>query len=89
MSGSKDRGEGEHKIFDYIRGTINKKHVIYGLDADLIIIGLNNLQHTDNIFLFRETPEFIKSINYSLDPNKLYLMNLSNLKNVILKKYDI
>ena len=85
VSGSNVRGEGEHKIFDYIRGTKNKKHVIYGLDADLIIIGLNNLHHTDNIFLFRETPEFIKSINYSLDPNKLYLMNLSNLKNVIVK----
>lgn len=85
VSGSKERGEGEHKIFDYIRNTKNKKHVIYGLDADLIIIGLNNLHHTDNIFLFRETPEFIKSINYSLDANKLYLMNLSNLKNVIIQ----
>ena len=31
------------QIFDYIRNTKDKKHVIYGLDADLIIIGLNNL----------------------------------------------
>ena len=31
------------------------------------------------IYLFRETPEFIKSINIELDPNEAYLMNISSL----------
>lgn len=85
VSTGKDRGEGEHKIFDDIRKTKGKNHVIYGLDADLIIISLNNLEHTNNIFLFRETPEFIKSLNYALNPNKLYFMNMENLKSIIEK----
>ena len=85
VSSAKERGEGEHKIFDDIRTTKHKNHVIYGLDADLIIISLNNLNYANNIFLFRETPEFIKSLNYSLDPNKLYFMNVNNLKLVIEK----
>lgn len=84
VSGSNERGEGEHKIFDIIRRTKMKTHVVYGLDADLIIIGLNNLNETNEIFLFRETPEFIKSLNYSLNPNKLYFMNLRNLSDIII-----
>ena len=85
VSGSGQRGEGEHKIFDYIRTTSGKNHVIYGLDADLIIISLNNLEYVNNIFLFRETPEFIKSLNYSLDPNMLYVMNINNVRSIIEK----
>ena len=75
FSGSQERGEGEHKIFSFIR--LNKeiiKHqnvVVYGLDADLII-GLGNIQHTKNVYLFRETPEFIRSVNADLEPNELF-----------------
>ena len=39
-------GEGEHKIFDYIRENKhinNEKTVIYGLDADLIMLTVNHL----------------------------------------------
>ena len=66
-------GEGEHKIFDYIR-TNKEKHenettFIYGLDADLIMLCLNHLHISKNIYLYRETPEFIKSIDKTLEPN--------------------
>ncbi len=87
FSGSQQRGEGEHKIFSFIR--LNKEIikqqnvVVYGLDADLIIIGLGNIQHTKNVYLFRETPEFIRSVNADLEPNELYLMDLNYLKNII------
>ena len=73
-------GEGEHKLFEYIRDNLqyhsDKNTVIYGLDADLIMLSINHLPVCKNIYLFRETPEFIKSIDKSLDPNKLYMIDI-------------
>jgi 5'-3' exonuclease len=83
ISGSDIPGEGEHKLFDYIKN--NKiKHfststVIYGLDADLIMLAINHLPISKKIYLFRETPEFIKSIDKSLDPNEIYIMDIPQL----------
>ena len=81
VSGSSEKGEGEHKIFHRIRKNKNNKavHVVYGLDADLIILALNHMSYSKDIYLFRETPEFIKSIKIELDPNEAYLMNISSL----------
>jgi 5'-3' exoribonuclease 1 len=83
VSGSSEKGEGEHKIFAKIRQRENKNsedvHVVYGLDADLIILALNHMSWSQEIYLFRETPEFIKSIKIELDPNEAYLMNISTL----------
>lgn len=49
-------GEGEHKIFDFLRENnlfknSSEKNIIYGADADLIIISL--LSNIENITLFR------------------------------------
>ena len=88
VSTSEERGEGEHKIFDYIRKN-NKNsdtHVIYGLDADLIILCLNHMHINKNIYLFRETPEFIKSLIMSIEPGELYLMKIEELMYYILNK---
>ena len=43
---TKNVGEGEHKLFNFIREN-KKKHskeitLVYGLDADLIMLGLCN-----------------------------------------------
>tara|TARA_B100001059_G_C17839497_1_gene591022 strand:- start:6944 stop:8521 length:1578 start_codon:yes stop_codon:yes gene_type:complete len=87
FSGSMERGEGEHKIFGVLRNikeTKEKTHVVYGLDADLIILALNHMEYSKNIYLFRETPEFIKSINIDIDPNELYLMKISSLMTYII-----
>ena len=84
VSCSDQVGEGEHKIYQYIRENIehkNEKTIIYGLDADLIMLSLNHLQYCKEIFLYRETPEFIKSINSELEPNEDYLLDINELGN--------
>ena len=84
-------GEGEHKIFEYMR-----KHpeyhnapdvvtLVYGLDADLIMLTLNHLHITKNLYLFRDTPEFIKSLDSTLDANKDYLLDIPELAESIVK----
>jgi 5'-3' exonuclease len=48
-------GEGEHKVAEYIRKgmiTGNGAHVIYGMDADLIMLSL--MAPLNNLFLMRE-----------------------------------
>jgi len=57
VSTSANYGEGEHKIFDYIRRypeqhNVDTTTVIYGLDADLIMLGINHIPVCNNIYLF-------------------------------------
>jgi 5'-3' exonuclease len=88
VSSSNEYGEGEHKLFKYIRDFPiehqNINTIIYGLDADLIMLSINHLPIASNIFLFRETPEFIKSINPELEPNASYLLDIPELAKTIL-----
>jgi len=87
VSTSDEVGEGEHKIFDYIRQNAAdhaaKSTVIYGLDADLIMLSINHLPISEKIYLFRETPEFIKTIDSSLEPNETYLLDIPELAHII------
>jgi 5'-3' exonuclease len=83
LSPSDRCGEGEHKLFEYIR-TFPDQHneqntVIYGLDADLIMLAINHLPVSKNLYLFRETPHFIQSISSELQPNETYLMDIPEL----------
>jgi 5'-3' exonuclease len=85
VTASDEAGEGEHKIFEWIRKNKNKpemsdaKCIIYGLDSDLIMLALQHLQHCNEIYLFRETPHFIKSIDNTLNPNELYALDIPQL----------
>lgn len=60
VSTSEFIGEGEHKIFNHIRKTDNsaKNIVLYGLDADLIVLSLFNLSYCKNIFLIRDKIDY-------------------------------
>ena len=87
LSPSDKYGEGEHKLFEFIR-QFPEKHkeqntVIYGLDADLIMLSINHLPISQNIYLFRETPHFIKSINSELEPDESYIIDIPELAKII------
>lgn len=88
LSSSDIEGEGEHKIFDFIRNNPEKHRsettIIYGLDADLIMLSLCNSDYCDKIYVYRETPEFIKSIDYNFEPNELYCLDIKSLSTAII-----
>ena len=78
LSDSHENGEGEYKIFKYmydnkLNNNLNKINVIYGLDADLIMLSL--ISNT-NIYLLRE-PMFLELVNKE-DP--FLFVNIKNLK---------
>lgn len=82
LSDTTEMGEGEHKIIDIIRKNPDGQHIIYGLDADMIILTM--LLNNDNIYLLREKQYFgrtdlQKEFDISKpDMNYLYLNILNN-----------
>ena len=82
VSAADERGEGEHKIFQYIRDHPEKHRtsntIIYGLDADLLML---SIFHSDkaNLFVYREAPEFAKSLNADLNAGEAYILNIAEL----------
>lgn len=86
LSGSNEIGEGEHKIMQYIRNCPDSSlDVIYGLDADLIMLSLVS-PNFRNIVLLREKPEF----NVLTKSNEMFLtLNISNLSESLTSTYQL
>lgn len=87
VSGSNIIGEGEHKIFNYMRMNkdthLNQTTVVYGLDADLIMLCINHLHICPNVYLYRETPHFISFINNNINNELNYVLDINQLSNLI------
>lgn len=68
VSTSKEFGEGEHKLCDYIKRypLPNENIVIYGLDADLIMLSIFHLSYVGNIYVCREARDVSSSQSSSL-----------------------
>ena len=90
VSSSKEPGEGEHKLFEYIREHAAQHAaettVIYGLDADLIMLCMSHLHISRGIYLYRETPEFVRSINVALDEKERYYMDIPEFADAVVEQ---
>lgn len=88
LSGHEVPGEGEHKIMLFIRNKKNQpdndpnsRHCIYGLDADLIMLGL--VSHYPHFALLREEVTFgprSQKKSTDLADQKFFLLHLSLLR---------
>lgn len=85
LFGHEVSGEGGHKIMEYIRLSRaqpdyhpNVRHCLYGLDADLIMLGL--LSHDPHFCLLREEVKFGPSRRKN--NNKLSLFAMVTFRNL-------
>jgi 5'-3' exonuclease len=91
LSNANEPGEGEHKILEYLRsqktatGSTAKATAIYGLDADLIMLGLIASESVPNLMLLRERTEY----NIEDCDNDYIYLKIPELKDFILKDIGV
>lgn len=87
LSDTSEPGEGEHKVMAGIRAvpeTSKSTHVVYGLDADLIVLSMLMAQTTGApLWLFREAMEFGE-----IQDGEFRFMSVDGLKSILFRKVD-
>ena len=80
LSGYDIPGEGEHKVMNFIKRYDNNSTIlVYGLDADLILLSmLNSFNH--RIYLMREEMEFNTVILDTFDKEQFLYLDIELLK---------
>jgi 5'-3' exonuclease len=92
VSGADEPGEGEHKMFQYMRTNALKTETIsvYGLDADLIMLSIFHCFACENIYIFRESPEFGRAmLNDAFDRDELLYLDNRALSSAILNEMGV
>lgn len=81
VSPADEPGEGEQKLMDYIRKTKIEDAVVYGLDADLIVLALfQYARYGTRVDLFREETEFGGGVKTnSVGAEQFLYMDMSKL----------
>jgi 5'-3' exonuclease len=84
VSCSDEPGEGEHKLYNNIRThlKLDDSIAVYGLDSDLIMLSIFHLKYCQNIYVFREAPEFLKSsipVDTNGDKNAPHFLDINHL----------
>lgn len=92
LSSSDEPGEGEHKIIQEWRtGHYSGDFAVYGLDADLIvlsILGREQLQLSNRIFLFREEVQAGKMVYNDIGEEEFEWFSIDTLRNWLATGWD-
>lgn len=86
LSKSSDIGEGEHKMFHVMQE--NEDAIIYGLDADLIMLSMISTNHK-NIRLLREQASFGTGKTNSNETTTFSLLEIAPLRELIFQEYRV
>lgn len=89
VSPADEPGEGEQKIMEYVRLKKPSDVVVYGLDADLIVLSLwNSAIQSIQIDLFREEVEFNGMVKHdALGEEQFLYLDMKRLGETLYTKY--